>query len=53
MKLSELVACCKSVDADCIKCEKEDCCSYLSSILETITPIGLMNLIEDDEEIDE
>lgn len=51
MKFSELVDYCKSIEVDCTKCEKADCCSYLSSRLENISPIGLMDFIEDDEEI--
>lgn len=49
MKLSELAEYCKTVD--CTECEKENYCISFTSRIENITPIGLINLVEDDEDI--
>lgn len=51
MKIRELAEYCKSIDIDCDKCEYQAQCQQLAYKLEEISAFGVVELIDDNEEL--
>ena len=46
MKVKELAEYCKSIEIDCYVCRYKEKCEKMTNILEEISPIGLIEFIE-------
>ena len=48
IKLSELCEYCKSIDADCFKCQKKESCKNMVDYVEEATPIAIVDMVKED-----
>ena len=47
MKIRELAEYCSSIEIDCDKCEHKELCDGLQYKLEDISPLGLIDLVDE------
>ena len=52
MKIRELAEYCNSIEIDCDKCEHKELCDGLQYKLEDISPLGLIDLVDENMELD-
>ena len=51
-KIRELAEYCCSIEIDCDKCEHKELCDGLQYKLEDISPLGLIDLVDENTELD-
>lgn len=52
MKIRELAEYCNSIEIDCGKCEHKELCDGLQYKLEDISPLGLIDFVDENTELD-
>lgn len=52
MRIRELAEYCSSIEIDCDKCENKELCDGLQYKLEDISPLGLIDFIDKNTELD-
>ena len=53
MKIRELADYCKSIDINCDKCIHKKKCDNMQNMLEDISPLGIVDMIDENEDVED